>query len=235
MTWTWLGIVAVLVLGLSCYGGYRKGFVREIIGITFLFLSIFLTWAINPYVNQFIKTQTPIYEKVREACENGIQDYVDGQEEETGEPEETVITRLPLPELIKDGMQENNKAEVYQFLNAESFEAYLAGYLATAITNGISFLLSYILASVVLRIVIYALDLVANLPGIRSVNRLAGLLLGTVRGDIFIWIGLLVITIFCNTEWGAECLRIVERDPLLNFFYKQDVFVKIFMSIFYSA
>lgn len=35
MTWTWLGIVAVLVLILSCYAGYRRGFVREVVGISF--------------------------------------------------------------------------------------------------------------------------------------------------------------------------------------------------------
>ena len=60
MTWTWLGIVAVLVLILSCYAGYRRGFVREVVGISFLFLSIFLVWTINSYVNKVVYTPTPM-------------------------------------------------------------------------------------------------------------------------------------------------------------------------------
>lgn len=235
MTWTWLGIVAVLVLVLSCYAGYRRGFVREVVGISFLFLSIFLVWTINPYVNQMMKTQTPIYEKVREICENGIQDYVTDQGEAEGGTEDNVIAKLPLPEFMKEGLKENNTAEVYRYLSVETFGGYLGDYLATAITNGISFLISYIIAVIVLKIIVCALDLVTHLPVIRGVNRLAGLLLGIVKGVIFIWIGLLVITVFCNTQIGAECLRMVEKDPLLGFLYDQNIFVKIFMSIFYSA
>ena len=150
MTWTWLGIVAVLVLVLSCYAGYRRGFVREVVGISFLFLSIFLVWTINPYVNQMVKTQTPIYEKVREICENGIQDYVTDQGEAEGGTEDNVIAKLPLPEFMKEGLKENNTAEVYRYLSVETFGGYLADYLATAITNGISFLISYIIAVIVL-------------------------------------------------------------------------------------
>ena len=146
-----------------------------------------------------------------------------------------MIAKLPLPEFMKEGLKENNTAEVYKYLSVDTFGGYLADYLATAITNGISFLISYIIAVIVLKIIVCALDLVTHLPVIRGVNRLAGLLLGIVKGVIFIWIGLLMITVFCNTQIGAECLRMIEKDTLLGFLYDQNIFVKIFMSIFYSA
>lgn len=230
---TWLGVLALVILVLSCLAGYRRGFVREVIGISFLFLTIILVWIINPYVNQLLKKQTPVYEKVREACEEGVLNHM-GSGEETGEKEEDVISGLPLPGFLKDGMLENNTAEIYQYFETDSFEGYLADYLATAVTNGISFTLSYILASIILRIVTYVLDLAANLPGIRVVNRAAGLILGSVKGLIFIWLGLLVITVFCGTDLGASLLRQAEGDPFVSFLYDKNIFVRIFMSIFYS-
>ncbi len=232
MTWTWLGILAILFLGFSCFSAYRRGFIKEVIGISFLFLTIFLVWVINPYVNQFLKSQTRIYEKIEQACEKGIQEYTSGDIDTAGE--ESVIDGLPLPNFIKEGMADNNSEEVYQYFNTDSLEGYLARYLATAIVNGISFVLSYIVSFIILRIVMFALGLVGELPGIRVVNRMAGLLLGMIKGVIILWLALFVITIFCGTEVGGNLLEQVEKDVFLNFLYERDIFVKIFMSIFYS-
>ena len=48
---TWLGILAIAILIFTGYGGYRKGFVREIMSFFFVFLALALAWMINPYVN----------------------------------------------------------------------------------------------------------------------------------------------------------------------------------------
>ena len=37
---TWLGILAIAILIFTGYGGYRKGFVREIMSFFFVFLII---------------------------------------------------------------------------------------------------------------------------------------------------------------------------------------------------
>ena len=39
---TWLGILAIAILIFTGYGGYRKGFVREIMSFFFVFLIFFL-------------------------------------------------------------------------------------------------------------------------------------------------------------------------------------------------
>lgn len=234
MTWTWLGILAALFLVLTGFSAYRRGFIREVIGISFLFLTIFLVWVINPYVNQFLKTQTTVYDRIEKVCEEGIQEYTGSDGGTSAEKEESLIAGLPFPNFIKEGMAENNTYEVYQYFQVDSLNGYLAGYLATAIVNGISFMISYLVAFVLLRIGMFALGLVGELPGIRIVNRMAGLLLGIVKGIIVIWLLLLVITIFCGTEMGGNLLEQVEKDFFLNFLYEKDIFVRVFMSIFYS-
>ena len=44
MTWTLLGIGALVFLSLCCYMGYRRGFVKEVVSTLFILLSIALVW-----------------------------------------------------------------------------------------------------------------------------------------------------------------------------------------------
>lgn len=58
---TWLGIVVAGILLLTAYKGFRRGFIREIVSFFFVFLALAVSWAINPYVNEFFMENTPVY------------------------------------------------------------------------------------------------------------------------------------------------------------------------------
>jgi hypothetical protein len=232
MDWTWLGIVVVAFLLFSGYRGYQRGFIKEVVSIFFVILSVILVWFINPYVNEFLRENTSVYEKVQEGCLT----LVSGTEaEQTGEEEQkNTIENLNFPDLLKNGLTENNTIEVYQYLAASTFGEYVAGYLATAVVNGLSFLLSFLLTTILIRTISCALNVIAGLPVIRVANRTTGGLLGIVKGIIFIWIAFLVLTVLCNTTVGKTGLELVKKDYFLNVLYEKDVFVRIFMNIFYG-
>ena len=65
MTLTWAGVITVLLLAFACVRGYRRGLIKEIVSIACVFLSMSIVWFVNPYVNQFIRENTSIYEKIR--------------------------------------------------------------------------------------------------------------------------------------------------------------------------
>ena len=62
MTITWLGITVLIFLVFSCYTGYKRGLIREVVSLLCVFLSMAVVWFINPYVNQFIRENTAVYE-----------------------------------------------------------------------------------------------------------------------------------------------------------------------------
>ena len=233
MNITWLGIAAVGIVLLFGWMGFRRGFVREVVTMFFWALSIALVWFINPYMNDFLKENTPLYETVQ----NSSRDYVEekmGENITAGSQEQsTLIDRLGLPSFLAENLEENNNASVYQYLAVDTFTDYITDSLAVAVVNGVSFLLSLILATLLIRMLTYALNIIARLPVIHGINKSAGAVVGVVKGLLVIWIALLILTIFCNTEIGCRGLEIVEQDTVLKYFYEQDVFVKIFMSIFY--
>lgn len=235
MNVTWAGIAAIIVLVITGYAGYRRGFIKEIVSFFFVFLALALAWTINPYVNTFLVEKTSLYDKIQENC----RDFSNSQTtaEGSGEDEETednLISQLPLPEILQKNLMANNTEEAYQYLAVDTFGDYISEYLARAIINGMSYLIAYVLANLILRLAMLVLDMIAGLPIISGANRLTGGIVGAAKGIIFIWIALLVLTILCNSDIGKKGLELVEKDSVLQILYKHDVLVNFFMNIFYK-
>lgn len=229
---TWPGVAVFGILIFMGYNGYRKGFVREILSFFLVFLTLALAWTAKPYVNDFFMEKTPIYERVRENCEKLISSQPDhendGQNEET---EQNLIERIGLPDILQRNLRNNNNEETYQYLEVDSFEAYVSGYLAGSIVNGLSFLVSYALAALVLKIIMCVLDVVTGLPVINGANRLTGGIVGVCKGILFVWVAFLILTVLCGTEFGSTALEMVEKDSFLHALYQGDILVNILADI----
>lgn len=234
MSWTWLGIATLALLAFSVFNGFRHGFVREVISTFFVLIALVAVWFVNPYVNDFLRENTPVYDKVLEGCHSLVDADEDAKTVMGAEEQESFIENLALPGFLKSGIEENNNAEVYKYLAVDTFTDYVADYLAVSVINGLSFAVSFILVSVIIRLVAYVLNILAKLPVINGVNKLAGAALGGVKFLIFIWIALLILSIFCNTEFGRKGLELVENDTFLNFLSQNNIFTRVFMSIFYG-
>lgn len=231
MKLTWFGIVILLILILFIWMGYRRGFIREIVSFFFVFLSLSLAWAINPYINDFLISETPVYSTIQETCTDFVQKQSSDLENET-ESSSQFIDGLNLPEVLRKNIEKNNNTENYAELSVNTLTEYVSGYLARTIVNGLSYVLAYILATIGIRIVVYILNLIAGLPILKTANKLTGGVVGFVKGLVFIWILFLILTVLCSTEIGKTSLELIEKDSLLSVIYQYDPLVQIFTKIF---
>ena len=223
MNWTWLGLAVLVLLAFSMVDGYRHGFVKEVVSALLVLISVALVWLINPYVNQFIRENTSVYEKIQTASGSFVDSLADGKE------------TMDIPDLLQKGITENNTALVYQYLAVNTFAGYISGYLANVAVNCLSFLVSYILSSILIHVLAYAMDLLARLPVIRGINKIAGAVVGGMKCIVFVWVGMLVLTILCNTEIGQKGLGLIRGDTVLDFLYDKNIFIRIFTGIFYGG
>ena len=221
MKLTWFGIVILLILILFIWMGYRRGFIREIVSFFFVFLSLSLAWAINPYINDFLISETPVYSTIQETCTDFVQKQSSDLENEM-ESSSQFIDGLNLPEILRKNIEKNNNTENYAELSVNTLTEYVSGYLARTIVNGLSYVLAYILATIGIRIVVYILNLIAGLPILKTANKLTGGLVGFVKGLVFIWILFLILTVLCSTEIGKTSLELIEKDSLLSVIYQYD-------------
>ena len=231
MNVTWLGIVVLAILILCVWRGYRRGFIKEIVSFFFVFLSLSLAWAINPYINEFLVQKTPIYNTIQETCTNFVQSQ--GEEKAEYETDSTgdLIDGLKLPDLLRKNLEENNNAETYAALSVGTMTEYVSGYLARTVINGLSYVLAYILSTITIQLIVYVLNLIAGLPVLKTANKLTGGAVGFLKGIVFIWIAFLVLTVLCSTEIGKTALELIEKDTLLSTLYQYDPLVRIFSKI----
>lgn len=232
MTLTWLGIVVLAFMAFACYIGYRRGFIKEVVSMFFLLLTVGIVWMINPYINQFVKENTPIYSLIQESCRELINTETEEKQVIDDNGQKELIENLSLPEFLKKELEENNTAAIYKYLSVTTFTDYVAEYLACTVVNGIAFVISLAFATILVRIATYALDIIAKLPIINGANKAAGAVLGLVKCLLFVWIAFLILTILCNTEIGKTGLDLIEKDRLLSWIYDNNIFVKVFLNIF---
>lgn len=223
----WLGIVVIAFLVYSIFNGLRRGFVRTVISMLSIVLSIILVSFISPYVGDYLQEKTSLYDSIQKSCKAQMEGTITDNEAMESQEQAGAINKLPIPQPIKEGLLKNNNAEGYSKLVVEGFSEYITAYLAQIIMNGIVFLISFILAVILIRVITYVLDRVARLPVLHTFNRLGGGIAGAVQGLLVVWVIFLAVTLLYNTAWGKELFQLIQKDTFLSFLNDNNVLLSI--------
>lgn len=65
-----LSIGILVIFFLFAANGWKKGMVKKLAGVLALVMSSFLVSIALPYITEFLKTETPVYQYIVEQCEN---------------------------------------------------------------------------------------------------------------------------------------------------------------------
>ena len=231
-------IVLLLILGFVL-NGYRRGFIKTFASMFFFLLAAVLVYLATPYISQFLKEHTPVYEIVVDKCKEAFEEeFPSDKNDKQPEHEETafldqkkIIENLKLPELLKQQMIHNNNSSGYEQLKITGFSDYIASYMASLILTIISYIVTLFIVIILLWIFIMTLDVIANLPVLHGINRKLGLLLGGVQGVVVIWIVFLIITACSQIDMGRQLLSMIHESLVLKFLYEQNIFLKYLLQI----
>lgn len=259
MNWLFFVILGFIVFNM--FIGAKKGFLKTAISMVFLVLVLVLASLLNPYVSKFMREETPIYESVRAKCEDIMIGYIKkeaksslGEEEKAAlaaqgiteemiaeqmkvvdvpeDMQKNLLSGLPLPEAIRRNLIYNNRVDVYELLGVDKFVDYVASYIAYSITNGIAFLLSFTLAIIIVKVALYAINILTAIPGISFLNAAGGMLLGGAAAVLWVWVFFIVVTVLCNTAIGKILMDAIENDFLLSLLYDKNVLLPVVMRVF---
>ena len=231
MNWLLIAVLAIFLLGF--FIGWHRGAIRMTVSMAAAVLTIFLAWALSPYVTDVLKNHTGVYDHIRQGIESSI-------EEELGERAEGLsaagqaqfIEELPLPNSLKEALRSNNNSEIRDMLGVDTFVSYIGGYLASLAVNVIGFILTFILSFFILRLLGGVLNLVSRLPLIHGLNKIAGAVMGLLEGLIVVWLLGLVITMAAGTSWGQNAMELTGKSQILTFLYDHNLFVNLILGLF---
>lgn len=94
-----LTIIILAIFLLFAASGWRKGLVKKLAGVVALVLSAFLVSVSLPYITEFIKTETPVYQYIVSQCE-GILNSKNVKYWVTGEKDGSSIDREEIRYLL---------------------------------------------------------------------------------------------------------------------------------------
>ena len=140
-------------------------------------------------------------------------------------PKDTQIREIEnatMPRFLKNMLLENNNTAIYEELNVKTFPEYVAAYISRMILNVVSFLVTFLIAIILVQALVYAINIIGELPVLGMINHLAGGVLGLGLGLIIVWIAFLVLTLIYTTEIGKTCYGMIEQSSILTFLYEHN-------------
>ena len=141
--------------------------------------------------------------------------------------QQEAINAADLPDIFKDLLAVNNNSEIYEELGVNTFAQYVGSFLAKVIINIISYLGTFLIATIILRAIIFALDIVAELPVFGLINRLAGGVIGFVGAAIIVWILFVVVTLLYTTVIGKDIYQAIQGNGILKFLYDNNPIMRM--------
>lgn len=210
---SWISILMILICIVAAVIGYRRGFTKTVVSMLSFWLIIALVSVLNPMITEFVDEHTDLGKKTKEYCSEMMADHLENEEELGRNEQVGWIENLPLPEQIKEDLQENNNHVIYELLGATGFWDYIVSYLAQMLMRGVLLLISILVAWLIVKIVGTCINGIAEMPVISFFNRIAGFGIGAIKGLIFIWVLLLALTIVSGTEISVHILNQIQRDP----------------------
>jgi len=165
-----LDIVVLLIFASSVFFGWRKGFVKTILGLFGMIVALIISYTLYKNFASFIMT-TPLGSQITNLVERCI----------SGLNIENLMVELPLPQTLKD-----------------SFAASASGALITATTNLFITVLSlvsiFFIVMLGMKILDIVLSLIVSLPVISAFDKLFGIIFGVLKGGLWVYLIILACT-----------------------------------------
>lgn len=218
-------LVVVAFLGISAFIGMKKGLIKTVFSMFSMIAALILTAIISPMIAKGLQENEKVMgyfsEKVCDVLM--LEDLVGKAEGGVKEAQESFFDNLPLPDSIKNNLQENNNTDYYEMLGAGSFVEYVSNYIACMIIKALCFVGVFIAVSVLLWFLCISLDLISKLPVLNGANHFLGLAAGFVNALIIIWIFFVIVTAVSSTAFGQSMMTMISESPFLNYIYSHNL------------
>ena len=212
----WLLVVVLVILAGHTIKGYRRGLLRVLFSVASLLITVlFVAWA-TPYVSNFLKENTKIYQKVETKCEQKVQK----EEKSTGLLEEYGIR---LPKSIEEKLFGNVEKGADGVLETSGVYKAMAEPLAQLAVDGIAFFVSLIVCAIILHLIGGVLDIASELPVIKGINQVLGLGAGLLYGLLLVWLFFYFVAVMQAFPFGQSLLAMIQQSEFLTALYEDNM------------
>ncbi len=219
-------ILAVCVVAIVVSA--KRGFIKSIMGVCTLIAAVFVAFAFTPYVSQWIEN-TPVIEEVSENISDTLKSL--SRKDVDSYDLSRLFTDMPdsFRQIIdRYGADVSNLKETVPptadaaARDVSDLSALIARPVVSAISGVIAFLALFVGTVIVLKLLTWLLDLIFQLPALKTANTMLGAVVGVVSALMWAWVLSALSVIFIRAmssispAYFSETL--IENTIILRFF-----------------
>lgn len=226
-----IDILLLVIIVTTVIGGYKRGFIKSVMNFASAVLSFFAAVYFTPYLSAYLRNNVFLKrisdniaetlasllgvgtaERSTEQLFNDMPDALVNIADRFGVDLETFAAEFSSPE--------SATAETVKLMSDA-----IADPVATAISSALAFITIFVIVNLILRIITSILDVVFELPVLRQLNSLAGLVFGVFSAVLYA----VVLSSVLVSLVGA--LHSIDPALFSEELIEKTTFVKVFSSI----
>lgn len=226
--------------------GYSRGFLKMVYRLLSWLVVLLVVMVLAPFIENSIKSNEGIYNKIVVCCEDIIRDRADSDTEDialkekeadeevaVGENEflASLLEKLP-PELMED-----IKLQTEEFAGGvmEKYGIYnmVAVAMADLFIRAASNLVALLVGASLSKFLSIVLKYIMELPLVGFTNKVLGMAGGAANGVLIVWIAFYVVALSCTMEWGSNMIRYIYASKFLTYIYEHNLVLSILTQKFF--
>ena len=220
-----LTIIILAVFALCVFSGYTKGFLKTAFSLVSWIIVLVLCNFATPIVTELLVQNTDIEVVVQAAVEEQMMAAI----EQVGEGYDVTGIEASLPAELKTLLL-GDKENIMELLLSSAAPMDL-----TPVVDGIVGILGFVITVLLLRIAMviveFLLGVVAKLPLIGPMDKLLGIACGGVKGLIWCWVILAVVSVLALTGTNTEFAAYIAQSELLTWLQDNNMLINLIAGI----
>lgn len=214
-------ILAILLISIS--HGYRRGLSLVLYQAVALILTIILVLTLCKPVTNWVIANTELDEFLSERIEKVLESTF----ENIGDGELIELEESNISETIA------KKINTYISEAKENAEENITGYVATNLSHFVVSGLVVLGLTIIIRIasifIRFAVSILASLPFINQIDKLGGLIFGTIRGFAIVYLLLAVISLISPLLADSTITGMISNSNICSKLYNNNILLNIFV------
>ena len=220
-----LTIIILAVFALCVFSGFQKGFLKTAFSLVSWIIVLVLCNFATPIVTDLLIQHTDIEVVVQQTVEQKVTEAFAQAVENSSVSELEAMLPAELKNVL---LGENESIADVVFDSSTPFDV-------TPVVNGIIGILGFVITVIVLRIAMviveFLLGVVSKLPLIGPMDKLLGIACGGLKGLIWCWVILAVVSVLALTGTNTEFAGYIAQSELLTWLQDNNVLLNLIAAI----
>lgn len=233
-----MDIIVILIILISVFVGYKKGFIRTVVSLLSFFVAISMAllfykpfavilsenttiddWIIENIVSKENGTEEEYFlEESKNKQESEITENGENQEKDDG-----INTFLEIIEILPNTITNNVDIEEIKDNTREE----IAYKISELIMNLLSLILIYVVVKVTLLVATFVLNGIMRIPVLKQINEICGMAIGAVIGFTQIYIAFAVITFISSICDISNVISMIKISAFARILFENNLIINL--------